>query len=73
MTALRIADADILFYPSGFFFFLFSSPILRRRRLDVYHTSTHDVALVTHFPLMHFSPLLLVPHFPVQHFQSSRK
>ena len=25
---------------------LFSSPILSRRRLDVYHTSTHDVALV---------------------------
>jgi len=33
---------------SDFFFllFLFSSPILSRRRLDVYHTSTHDVALV---------------------------
>jgi len=31
---------------SFFFFFLFSSPILSRRRLDVYHTSTHDVALV---------------------------
>ena len=28
------------------FFFLFSSPILGRRRLDVYDTSTHDVALV---------------------------
>jgi len=28
------------------FFFLFSSPILSRRRLDVYHTSTHGVALV---------------------------
>jgi len=27
-------------------FLLFSSPILSRRRLDVYHTSTHDVALV---------------------------
>jgi len=26
--------------------FFFSSPILSRRRLDVYHTSTHDVALV---------------------------
>ena len=24
----------------------FSSPNLSRRRLDVYHTSTHDVALV---------------------------
>jgi len=27
-------------------FYLFSSPILSRRRLDVYHTSTHGVALV---------------------------
>jgi len=27
-------------------FFLFSSPILSGRRFDVYHTSTHDVALV---------------------------
>jgi len=26
--------------------FLFFSPILSRRRLDVYHTSTHDVALM---------------------------
>ena len=31
---------------SSFFFFLFSSPILSRRKLDVYHTSTHGVALV---------------------------
>jgi len=32
---------------SSFFFFLFSSPNLSRRRLDVYHTSsTHGVALV---------------------------
>jgi len=29
----------------NFFFLLFSSPILVGRRLDVYHTSTHDVAL----------------------------
>jgi len=28
------------------FFLSFSSPILSRRRLDVYHTSTHGVALV---------------------------
>jgi len=28
------------------FFFCFSSPILSGRTLDVYHTSTHDVALV---------------------------
>jgi len=27
-------------------FFFFSSPYLSRRRLDVYHTSTHGVALV---------------------------
>jgi len=26
--------------------FFYSSPNLSRRRLDVYHTSTHDVALV---------------------------
>ena len=31
---------------SSFFFLSFSSPILTRRRLDVYHTSIHDVALV---------------------------
>jgi len=28
------------------FFFLFSSPNLSSRRLDIYHTSTHDVVLV---------------------------
>ena len=28
------------------FFFFFSSPILSRRKLDVYHTSTHGAALV---------------------------
>ena len=31
---------------SSFFFLLFSSPNLSRRRLDVCHTSTHGVALV---------------------------
>jgi len=40
----------ITFLPCGFFFFYlllpFSSPNLSRRTLDVYHTSTHDVALV---------------------------
>jgi len=43
-----IADADIIFLPCGFFFlsFFFSSPDLRRRRLDVYQTSGHGVALV---------------------------
>jgi len=40
-----------IFLSCGFFFlsfFLpsFSSPILSRHRLDVYHTSTHGVALV---------------------------
>ena len=34
----------IMFSSCGFFFF--SSPILSRRRLDVYYTSTRDVALV---------------------------
>jgi len=38
-----VADVDIVFYPCGFFF---SMPILSHRRLDIYHTSTHDVALV---------------------------
>jgi len=41
----------LYFYPvvSSIFFFyllLFSSPNLSRRRLDVYHTSTHGVPLV---------------------------
>jgi len=47
MAVLRIADADIIFL-SGFFFLLlgFSSPNLSRLRLDVYHTSTHGVALL---------------------------
>ena len=43
---------DIIFLPCGFFllspsfFLLFSAPNLSGRRLDVYHTSTHGVALV---------------------------
>ena len=44
-----VADADIIFLPRGFylsFSIFFSSPNLSRRRLDVYHTSTHGVALV---------------------------
>jgi len=44
-----VADADIIFLPCGFFFFFLlflSSPNLSRRILDVYHTSTHGVALV---------------------------
>jgi len=40
-----IADADIIFCSYGFYL-LFSSPNLSSRRLDVYHTSTHDVALL---------------------------
>ena len=52
--ALCIADADIIFCSCrslrGFFrlssSFFFSSPILSGRRLDVYHTSTRDVAVV---------------------------
>ena len=40
----------IIFLPCGFylsfFFYLFSSPNLSGRRLDVYNTSTHGVALV---------------------------
>ena len=34
------------FLISSVFFFLFSSPNLSGRRLDVYHTSTHGMALV---------------------------
>ena len=48
-----VADADIILSSCGFFllsFFLLllllSSPNLSGRRLDAYHTSTHDVALV---------------------------
>jgi len=45
-----VADADIVFSSCGFFYllssFFFSSPNLSRRRLDVYHTCTHGVALV---------------------------
>jgi len=38
-------EMPLIFYSFGFFL-LFSSLILIVRRLDVYHTSTHDVALV---------------------------
>jgi len=34
------------FFFLSFFYLLISSPILSRRTLDVYHTSTHGVALV---------------------------
>jgi len=35
-----------LWFLSSFFFFFFFSPNLSSQRLDVYHTSTHGVALV---------------------------
>jgi len=41
-----VADADTIFLPCGFYISYFSSPNLSGRRLDVYHTSTHDVVLV---------------------------
>jgi len=44
MTALRNRCGHYIFVLSCFF--LFSSPNLSDRRLDVYHTSIHDVVLV---------------------------
>ena len=42
-----VADADIIFFALWFLsVFFFFSPNLSRRRLDVYHTCTHGVALV---------------------------
>jgi len=46
-----VADADIICLPCDFYlllssFFFYSSLNLSGRRLDVYHTSTHGVALV---------------------------
>jgi len=41
-----VADADIIFCPVSSSSFFFSSPNLSGRRVDVYHTSTHGVALV---------------------------
>jgi len=49
MAALRSRCGHYIFvlFLSFFFFFLgFSSPNLSSRRLDLYHTSTHGVALV---------------------------
>ena len=44
-----VTGGAIIFLSCGFFlsssFILFSSPNLSSRRLDVYHTSTHGVAL----------------------------
>jgi len=44
----------IIFFPCAFFYLLsiyllsFSSPNLSRRRLDVYHTSTHGTSAMKH-------------------------
>jgi len=46
MTALCNRAGHIYFHPVVSYFFFFSSPNLSGRRLDVYHTSTHGVALV---------------------------
>jgi len=45
MAALRSRCGHYIFAVVSFSFF-FSSPNLSGRRLDVYHTSTHGVALV---------------------------
>jgi len=43
-----VIGQTIIFLPCDFYLssFFFSSPNLSGRRLDVYHTSTHGVALV---------------------------
>jgi len=49
MAALRSRCGHYIFvlsFLSSSSIFLFSSPNLSGRRMDVYHTSTHDVALV---------------------------
>jgi len=51
MAALRNTAGHYIFILwflllSSYFSFLFTSPNLSSRRLDVYHTSTHGVALV---------------------------
>ena len=50
MVALCNRADHIYFHPVSFFFFFlllfFSSPNLSGRRLDVYHTLAHGVALV---------------------------
>jgi len=38
--------SSIFYLLSSIFYLLFPSPNLSRRRLDVYNTSTHGVALV---------------------------
>jgi len=48
MTALYSRHGHYIFIPSFVLssFFLFFSPNLTPRKLDAYHTSTHDVGLV---------------------------
>jgi len=46
MAALRSRCGHYIFVLFLLSIFLFSSPNLSRRSLDVYHTSTHGVALV---------------------------
>jgi len=49
MAALCNRAGHIYFHPvvsSSFYLFFISLPNLSGRRLDVYHTSTHGVALV---------------------------
>ena len=48
MAALRSGCGHYIFvfFLSSFFFYICSSPNLSGRRVDVYHTSTHGVALV---------------------------
>jgi len=47
--AVCVADVETMFLSRGFFLSsisFFSSPNLSGRTFDVYHTLTHDVALV---------------------------
>jgi len=44
--AIFVLKRDVKLQLTLLSFYLFSLPILSRRRLDVYRTSTHDVALV---------------------------
>jgi len=46
MAALWYRPGHNIFAVVSFFFFFFSLPNLSDHRLDVYHTSTHGVALV---------------------------
>jgi len=46
MAALRSRCGHYIFALWFLYFYLFSSPNLSGRRLDVYHTSTRGVALV---------------------------